>query len=452
MEKGSCRSGKQGQNRMNASSDPASSPRPSSAPRLHRSLARSLLVGLVPRRRPRQRAREARPAPRRSSRARTRTSRRTTSSSSSTSIRRSRTSARARGTLLSDRLVLTARHCVADTDESAACDVTGTPLAQGEVRGNHPANTLYVFVGPNRPDFTSRNITPDGVGAQDPRRRRQEPLQPRHRDGHPQGADPEREDRADPPRLADPQERDAHRRRLGRHRHDAAARRPAAAQRASRSRASVPTTPTALPVPAERVRGRRVDLLGRQRRSRARGTQRDRRHRLARRQRDASRIRTTRRRAASAARTSTRRSRRSRTSSSTASRSSTPIPGTRAGRIRASLKPGAACTDGSECRSNLCLADPSQRERAGVRAGLLRDRPRAPRARRARPSARPQVCRRPRPSPRRPPRRGRKTTTTSGCSTAPSAVEFAWWLALVDRRLGLVLAALGLAALRRRRA
>ncbi|MDB4938041.1 MAG: hypothetical protein JWP87_5013 [Labilithrix sp.] len=69
------------------------------------------------------------------------------------------------GTLLSDRLVLTARHCVADTDESAACDVDGTPLAQGVVRGNRPADTLYVFTGPNRPDFGSRDITPAGVGA-----------------------------------------------------------------------------------------------------------------------------------------------------------------------------------------------------------------------------------------------------------------------------------------------
>ena len=69
------------------------------------------------------------------------------------------------GTLLSDRLVLTARHCVADTDVSAACDVKGTPLAEGAVRGNRPASTLYVFTGPNRPDFGSSDITPNGIGA-----------------------------------------------------------------------------------------------------------------------------------------------------------------------------------------------------------------------------------------------------------------------------------------------
>jgi hypothetical protein len=70
------------------------------------------------------------------------------------------------GTLLSPRLVLTARHCVADTDESAACDVTGKPLASGVVRGNRKPGTLYVFTGPNRPDFASRNISPAGQGAQ----------------------------------------------------------------------------------------------------------------------------------------------------------------------------------------------------------------------------------------------------------------------------------------------
>ncbi len=69
------------------------------------------------------------------------------------------------GTLLSDKVILTARHCVADTDESAACDVSGTPIAMGAVRGNHNPSTLYVFVGANRPDFNSGNVTPDGQGA-----------------------------------------------------------------------------------------------------------------------------------------------------------------------------------------------------------------------------------------------------------------------------------------------
>ncbi len=68
------------------------------------------------------------------------------------------------GTLIAPRLVLTARHCVADTDESAACDVDGTPLAEGVVRGNHPATSMYVFTGPTRPDFRAGEVTPAGVG------------------------------------------------------------------------------------------------------------------------------------------------------------------------------------------------------------------------------------------------------------------------------------------------
>ena len=68
------------------------------------------------------------------------------------------------GTLVAPNLVLTARHCVADTDASAACDIDGAPLAQGVVRANHPAKTLYVFTGTERPDFSQPNITPAGVG------------------------------------------------------------------------------------------------------------------------------------------------------------------------------------------------------------------------------------------------------------------------------------------------
>lgn len=58
------------------------------------------------------------------------------------------------GTLLAPRLVLTARHCVADTDPYAACDADGEPLAAGVVRGNHKAESMYVFTGKDRPDFS----------------------------------------------------------------------------------------------------------------------------------------------------------------------------------------------------------------------------------------------------------------------------------------------------------
>ncbi|MEA2751854.1 MAG: hypothetical protein QOI41_5997 [Myxococcales bacterium] len=57
------------------------------------------------------------------------------------------------GTLLTPRLVLTARHCVADTDETAACDSAGNPTAGGGVHGDHLASKLYAFTGTQRPDF-----------------------------------------------------------------------------------------------------------------------------------------------------------------------------------------------------------------------------------------------------------------------------------------------------------
>ena len=71
------------------------------------------------------------------------------------------------GTMLAPNLVLTARHCVSDTDESAACDAKGDPIAGGEVKGNHKPTQMYVFVGKNRPDFAGSGgqIQPDGVGA-----------------------------------------------------------------------------------------------------------------------------------------------------------------------------------------------------------------------------------------------------------------------------------------------
>ena len=57
------------------------------------------------------------------------------------------------GTLLAPRLVLTARHCVAVTDESAACDANGNPTFGGEIQGDHMATKLYAFSGRKRPDF-----------------------------------------------------------------------------------------------------------------------------------------------------------------------------------------------------------------------------------------------------------------------------------------------------------
>lgn len=57
------------------------------------------------------------------------------------------------GTLIAPRLVLTARHCVADTDPYAACDANGEPLSAGAIRRNHKADTLYVFTGKDRPEF-----------------------------------------------------------------------------------------------------------------------------------------------------------------------------------------------------------------------------------------------------------------------------------------------------------
>ena len=59
------------------------------------------------------------------------------------------------GTMLTPRLVLTARHCVATTDDSAACDSAGNATAGGVVHGDLAASKLFAFGGNLRPDFLS---------------------------------------------------------------------------------------------------------------------------------------------------------------------------------------------------------------------------------------------------------------------------------------------------------
>lgn len=59
------------------------------------------------------------------------------------------------GTLLAPRLVLTARHCLSETDASLACAPDGTAQAGGAVRADFVPSKMFVFAGRERPDYLS---------------------------------------------------------------------------------------------------------------------------------------------------------------------------------------------------------------------------------------------------------------------------------------------------------
>lgn len=69
------------------------------------------------------------------------------------------------GTLLTSKLVLTARHCVSDTDESAACDVSGNAIGGGTIRGNRPVSQFNIYTGVKSPDFNSGSLPVPAAGA-----------------------------------------------------------------------------------------------------------------------------------------------------------------------------------------------------------------------------------------------------------------------------------------------
>lgn len=66
--------------------------------------------------------------------------------------------------LIAPRLVLTARHCVADTDADVACSVDGAPATGGVVNANHDVRSLYVFTGKDRPELDPTKWKPAGRG------------------------------------------------------------------------------------------------------------------------------------------------------------------------------------------------------------------------------------------------------------------------------------------------
>lgn len=68
--------------------------------------------------------------------------------------------------LVAPRLVLTARHCVAQTELDVQCSVDGEAVAGGGVRANHDPRMLYVFTGRSRPDLDPTTWKPAGRGVE----------------------------------------------------------------------------------------------------------------------------------------------------------------------------------------------------------------------------------------------------------------------------------------------
>ena len=61
------------------------------------------------------------------------------------------------GTMLAPNLVLTARHCVSNTQEGVACRADGTPIAGGKITGDKKPEDIYVVVGTQRPTRPEAN-------------------------------------------------------------------------------------------------------------------------------------------------------------------------------------------------------------------------------------------------------------------------------------------------------
>lgn len=61
------------------------------------------------------------------------------------------------GTMLAPNLVLTARHCVSNTQEGIACKADGSPIAGGKITSDRKAEDIYVITGTQRPSQPKAN-------------------------------------------------------------------------------------------------------------------------------------------------------------------------------------------------------------------------------------------------------------------------------------------------------